>query len=157
MIQRTQSVFLFLVMLTMTLMLFFPLWSKHNPETGAVASLTIATLLHEINGEIMHKQNVIYLGIGAVVAIILASISLFSYKNRKLQVMINLMNTLVLVGVLIGEVLLSFQGEKFFLPAVKGTYSIGFYMPGVALVCNALANRFIRRDEMLVRSMDRLR
>ncbi len=157
MIQRIQSLFLLLVMIAMTLMLFFPVWNKQNPETGAKASLTIATLLHEANGQIVHKQNVIYLGIGAAVAIVLASISLFSYKNRKLQVMINLINTLVIIGVLIGEVLLSFKGEKFFLPAVKGAYGIGFYMPGVALVCNALANRFIRRDEMLVRSMDRLR
>ncbi|WP_448519395.1 DUF4293 domain-containing protein [Rhodoflexus sp.] len=157
MIQRIQSVFLLLVMLSMTLMLFFPLWSKQNPETGAQASLTIATLLHQADGQVVHKQNVIYLGIGAAIAIVLAGMALFSYKNRKLQVLINLINTLVLSAVLIGEVWLSFQGEKFFLPTVKGAYGIGFYMPGVALVCNALANRFIRRDEMLVRSMDRLR
>jgi hypothetical protein len=157
MIQRIQSVFLLLVMLAMTLMLFFPLWTKQNPETGAKGILTVATLLHEANGQVIHKQNVIYLGIGAAVAIVLASLALFSYKNRKLQVIINLINTLVIIGVLIGEVLLSFQGEKFFLQAVKGVYGIGFYMPGIALVCNALANRFIRRDEMLVRSMDRLR
>lgn len=157
MIQRIQSVFLFLVMLAMTLMLFFPLWSKQNPATGARASLTITTLLHQADGQTLHKQNVIYLGIGAVVAVVLAGISLFSYKNRSMQVMINLINTLILTAILIAEVWLSFQGEKFFSAETKGAYGLGFYMPGVALICNALANRFIRRDEMLVRSMDRLR
>lgn len=157
MIQRIQSVFLFLVMLSTTVMLFFPLWSKQNATTRDKALLTVAVLLHETDGKVLHKQNVIYLGFGAAVAVVLAGISLFSYKNRKMQVLINLINTLVLVGVLIGEVLLSFKGEKFFSPEIKGSYGIGFYMPGVALVFNALANRFIRRDEMLVRSMDRLR
>ncbi|MCS7017780.1 MAG: DUF4293 domain-containing protein [Cytophagales bacterium] len=157
MIQRIQTVFLFLVMLAMTLMLFLPLWNKQDGNTGAQASLTIAALLHQTNGKVVYQQNVIYLGIGAALAIVLAGISLFSYKNRQMQVMLNLINTLVLVGVLIGEVVLSFKGEKFFLPESKGVYGVGFYMPGVALLCNALANRFIRRDEMLVRSMDRLR
>ncbi|MDH3711846.1 MAG: DUF4293 domain-containing protein [Cyclobacteriaceae bacterium] len=31
------------------------------------------------------------------------------------------------------------------------------YLPAVALILNLLANRFIRRDESLVRSVDRLR
>jgi hypothetical protein len=38
-----------------------------------------------------------------------------------------------------------------------GQYLIGTYLPMGAMVCNLIANRFIRRDENLVRSADRLR
>ncbi|MCS6966964.1 MAG: DUF4293 domain-containing protein [Cytophagales bacterium] len=157
MIQRIQSVFLFLVMVSMTLMLFFPLWHKQNLPTSEKAQLTVKALYYEKNGTTLFHRTTIYLGIGAALSIVLAGTSLVSYKNRRLQVLINLVNTLIIVGVLIGQVWLSFQGEKLFLPHTRGYYGFGFYMPAVALFWNALANRFIRRDEMLVRSMDRLR
>jgi len=38
-----------------------------------------------------------------------------------------------------------------------GTYQIGFWAILVAMVSNMLANRFIRKDEALVRSVDRIR
>jgi hypothetical protein len=34
---------------------------------------------------------------------------------------------------------------------------MGLYLPIAAMICNILANRFIRRDENLVRSADRMR
>jgi hypothetical protein len=36
-------------------------------------------------------------------------------------------------------------------------YEIGFFLVIIAMICNILANRFIRRDENLVRSADRMR
>jgi len=38
-----------------------------------------------------------------------------------------------------------------------GKYGFGLYLPGIAVIGNLLANRFIRRDEKLVREADRLR
>ena len=34
---------------------------------------------------------------------------------------------------------------------------LGLWLPGAAVICNLLANRFIRKDERLVRDADRLR
>jgi len=42
-------------------------------------------------------------------------------------------------------------------PEDGADFGIGFFLPVVALVLNALANRFIQRDERLVRDADRLR
>jgi hypothetical protein len=38
-----------------------------------------------------------------------------------------------------------------------GSYEIGFWSILVAMVMNMLANRFIKKDEALVRSVDRIR
>ncbi|WP_332913669.1 DUF4293 family protein [Algoriphagus boritolerans] len=40
---------------------------------------------------------------------------------------------------------------------VAGSYQLGFWAILAAMVCNMLANRFIRKDEALVRSVDRIR
>jgi hypothetical protein len=38
-----------------------------------------------------------------------------------------------------------------------GEYGLGIWLPGVAVLCNLLSNRFIRKDEKLVRDSERLR
>jgi Domain of unknown function (DUF4293) len=157
MIQRIQSVFLFLVMVAMTLMLFFPLWEKQNLKTAEKATLSVLQLAYQKPQQAAQTQTTVYLAGLAGLSILLAGLSLFSYKNRKLQVMINLFNTFLLTLALIGCAYLSLQGEKMLALPERGQYLFGFFMPAVAVVCNALATRFIRRDEQLVRSVDRLR
>ena len=51
----------------------------------------------------------------------------------------------------------SYVGEDLIKTQEQGEYLSGFYLPAVGLLMNVLANRFIKRDEDLVRSMDRLR
>ena len=37
-----------------------------------------------------------------------------------------------------------------------GQYGLGIWLPGIAVLCNLLSNRFIRKDEKLVRDSERL-
>jgi len=48
-------------------------------------------------------------------------------------------------------------GNEMLRPEMEGTYKLGFFLPAFALIFNVLSNRFIRRDEKLVRSVDRIR
>ena len=48
-------------------------------------------------------------------------------------------------------------GIPMFEPENQGSYGAGFIAAAVAMLCNMIANRFIRRDEMLVKSADRMR
>ena len=48
-------------------------------------------------------------------------------------------------------------GVPMFEPEVQGNYGAGFAAAVVAMLANMIANRFIRRDEMLVKSSDRMR
>jgi hypothetical protein len=50
-----------------------------------------------------------------------------------------------------------YMGKSYGSPSDQGDYLLGFYALIAALIFNALANRFIRRDEKLVRGSDRLR
>ncbi|MBT33720.1 MAG: hypothetical protein CMO01_28995 [Thalassobius sp.] len=158
MIQRLQSIFLFLASLAMFLVIFLPIWNKTLPETTEeYAVLTALDLTISKGGETVDKIQTFYIAILAFVASALAMGSLFSYKNRLLQMKINLGNTLVMAAVLILSTYFLFQGEKMFSPEVEGQWRLGFFLTPFAMICNSIANRFIRKDEKLVRSADRLR
>ncbi len=92
--------------------------------------------------------------LGAILSIFLALISLFLFKNRKLQLMINLINlflNLVLI-VLFLCYLLNLSGG--FLSLKKGVLAVPFVTNILLLV---FANQYIKKDERLVKSVDRIR
>jgi hypothetical protein len=44
-----------------------------------------------------------------------------------------------------------------FEPEAQGQYGFGFYAMVVSLLANMIANRLVRKDEMLVQSSNRMR
>jgi succinate-acetate transporter protein len=88
------------------------------------------------------------------VSIALAIISVLSFKKRQLQFVLNRLNIIsnfVLLGVFVYR-LLTLSGET--IVSEKG---IGVLFPIISIVFLVLANRAIKRDEDLVKSVDRLR
>ena len=93
-----------------------------------------------------------YLAGLALLASVLALVSIFQYGHRGRQMLFNLINSLVMVALLGLTVYTSLvQGNGLFSPEVQGTYGLGFYLLAVALLSNVAANRFIRMDERRVR------
>jgi hypothetical protein len=74
-----------------------------------------------------------------------------------LQLKLGALNVLLIAGTIGAAFYYSNQGEQLLNPTREGSFDAGFYLPTLALILNLLANRFIRRDDQLVRSMDRLR
>jgi len=139
-------------------MLFFPIWQKYDPQDGQTAVLTAFSLQHTQAEQILSSQNTVYLSALAFLSIALAFTSIFSYKNRLSQIKINFVNTFVIIGIMgLNVYLVMTKGEKLFAPQAVGAYGWAFYLPAIALIMNSLANRSIRKDELLVRSVDRLR
>ncbi|CAN5323856.1 DUF4293 domain-containing protein [soil metagenome] len=165
MIQRVQSIFLFLVSLCMFLMIFFPLWEKISVEDQQVVTLTAFTLTHysidtttEAPPVVINQRQTFFIAILAVIAALVALYSIFQYRNRLTQMKLGALNSL-LMGITLG-ISLYFAtsiGEEMLRPDLQGTYKLGFFLPAFALIFNVIANRFIRRDEKLVRSVDRIR
>ena len=90
--------------------------------------------------------------IGLSVSLFLVSI-LF-YKKRQHQFVLNRLNmilTLILLGLFVYRSL-NVSGET--AVSEKG---IGIYLPIISIVLLALANKAIKKDEELVKSVDRLR
>jgi hypothetical protein len=166
MIQRVQSLFLLGVSICMLLVLFFPIWEKTAADTQEWAVLDAYTLVHTRvdaldNGQqeevVVNERPTFFIAILAVIAAGVAFYEIFQYKNRLTQIKLGALNSLLMAGTLGVALYFTYQGEQFFEPQLKGSYRAGMFMPMIALVLNLLANRFIRRDEMLVRSVDRIR
>lgn len=136
MIQRIQTVYLILVALLMvTLYIWFP-------------------VLQNEAGEVVMDRSDFMVMIPIFGAIALALISILNFKKRQLQFVINRLNIIlnfVLLGVFVYRSL-SVSGET--LVSMKG---IGVLIPVISIVFLVLANKAIKRDEDLVKSVDRLR
>ncbi|MBZ0328149.1 MAG: DUF4293 domain-containing protein [Altibacter sp.] len=136
MIQRIQTVYLILVALLMVaLYIWFP-------------------VLQNEAGEVVMDRSELMVMIPIFGAIALALISILNFKKRQLQFVINRLNIIlnfVLLGVFVYRSL-SVSGET--LVSMKG---IGVLIPVISIVFLVLANKAIKRDEDLVKSVDRLR
>lgn len=159
MIQRIQSVFLLAGAVCMFTAIFLPVWIKVSVDTeGHQVILNYFYLTHTYEGNEIQKIPTFYTGALAFVSASIFMGSLFSYKNRLKQIKLGLLNTLLMICVLgLNIYFFWFKGMLFFETLNEGKIQWGFYLPILALLLNSLANRFIRKDELLVRSADRLR
>ena len=89
-----------------------------------------------------------------VVLVLIGAFSLFSYKNRKRQLLLNTISIIInalLIALLIFWLQNLSGGIQF---PEKGIEPI---FPSIAVICLFIANIYIRKDEKLVKSVDRLR
>ena len=160
MLQRVQTIFLTLVFIAMIVAVLSPLWQKFDSVTNGAIQLTAINLTQyeDFEKKVVTSQSwTFYIALIALIAAGVAAYSATQYKKRLTQIKLGALNSLLMGGSLILTIYFSFQGEKMLEPEVKGAYLPGFYAIFVALIFNLLANRFIRRDERLVRSVDRIR
>lgn len=165
MIQRIQSIFLLIVAICMGLMLALDIWQKVSITENEMVELNAYFLTHfELaEGEAGPPPNVFeqkpawYIAILSSLAAVVALYSIFRYDNRLTQMKLGALNSLLIGATLVACLLLSMQGNEMLAEGPDGTYLPGFYLPAIALIFNMLANRFIRKDEALVRSADRFR
>jgi hypothetical protein len=152
--QRIQTVFLAIVILASVFTIFLPLW-EYDAPTGQHHELYALHYTVVDNG-VKTTQYFPY-AITAMLAIASATIAFISigkYKNRMLQMKLGALNSFFIAGTILAAVILSNQFIKSFQ---GGNYGAGLWVPGIAVVCNFLANRFVRRDEKIVRDSQRLR
>ena len=157
MIQRIQSIFLLVAAIAAFSVIFLPIWDKTDAATAKELELTALSLNYQEGGNPVQTKSTIAIAILAGLGSIVALGSLFSYKDRMKQMKLNLLNSFVLAGCVGAMAYYFYTSAAMFSPSVQGNFSAGFFMPLVALLCNSMANRFIRRDEKLVKSVDRLR
>jgi glucan phosphoethanolaminetransferase (alkaline phosphatase superfamily) len=157
MIQRVQTIFLFLIAVGMGVTLSTQLWMQGDVDGDYwTLSAFVMTNLDQ-GGEVIQSSSKWYLGALAALAAILALASIFQYRLRSRQLLLNMINSLVMVS-LVAATFLTTNGINEAIKAQDGgDYGIGFWSILVSMVMNMLANRFIKKDEALVRSVDRIR
>ncbi|THD69980.1 DUF4293 family protein [Robertkochia marina] len=136
MLQRIQSVYMFLVVVTNGVLPFWLyLWTDNLGEA------------------VYAQDDMVYSGLFLASAV-MAFVTIFLFKNRKRQFVLNRLN-LILNLFLLGF----FVYRSLILPgeANVSEKGIGMLLPIVSIVFLVLANKAIKKDEDLVKSVDRLR
>lgn len=166
MIQRIQTILLLGVAICMGLVLAYPIWFETSADqTQGMILTAFKTEVIDFGGTINQGDDDTivssnanwYLAALAVTAGLVALISIFKFKNRLTQMKLGALNALLMAATLGLSYYNIFQNESSFSPTTQGNISLGFYLPAFAMLLNILSNRFIRKDEKLVKSVDRLR
>jgi hypothetical protein len=158
MLQRIQTVFLMLVALFMLLTFFFPLWTSVG-EDGQILNQLFTLRLDQLSTETGELVQIYFpYSIVATMAVASATIALFEitkFNNRLLQMKMGALNSIFMAATM--GVGVYYATDLIKLLNVSGKYGIALFLPAAAMICNVLANRFIRRDDRLVKSVDRIR
>jgi len=162
MIQRIQTIFLILFIASLIATHFFPVWQKiefseeNSPEimaTGFISSSYIENI-SEGNAEVhdyFYIPGIIMLCCG------LAVYSIFSYRNRLTQIKIGTLNSFLTSLLIFFFLYQTFYQEIYLNIDDQISFLISFYLIFLAIFFNFLSNRFIRKDELLVRESERIR
>ncbi len=149
MIQRIQSLFLLLAALSSAGMGYFNLW-KAKLMKGVTAS-----------EEYFNALSSYLIFIIVMVSILLSLVTIFLFKNRKLQFRLTVINILLAIGAIVLQYVKVGQlADKLMNDGstiISATYLPAAFLPVVTLVALFLAARGIYKDEKLIKSLDRLR
>ncbi len=155
MLQRIQTVYLFLATVAILAMFILPI--AHNVNIGGIATtFKIDGEYQDIGGHLSRIVSFLALTIVCVVLAIIPVLIAFRYGDRKQQIALCYSWMLALIGFYF-----------WMTQTVKGladastfkvdNFYFGAIMPSVAIVFVLLAIKAIKNDEKLVKSADRLR
>jgi hypothetical protein len=156
MIQRKQTVFLALALFSFLSLFFFPF---ANFKIGTVAMGEIYIFgLKNFDGYTKFNYMFIITQVLTTIFVTLIGVAIFMYKKRVLQVRLCAFAFLVNVFV-IGAIFLmaTMFTNALQLPKDSINYLLPTYIPLVTLLFVMGAQRAIRKDEAMVRALNRLR
>ena len=158
MVQRIQTLFLLIVAIAMGAFIALPVWQKSSSDGLESISVDAFVIRHQLNAVQSEVEPVYFHLVLAVLAAGIALFAVFKYRNRLLQAALCAVNS-VLMTVLLALVVYQtmFKAGKVFEPEAQGSYEYGFYALVVGMLANVLANRFIRKDEKMVKESNRFR
>lgn len=158
MLQRIQTLFIVIAIIAIGLTFVFPVTSLSAGDAKAIyTNYGLKSIDAKGNAKIIEAG---YIYIAGAINLIVLLYTIFQYKNRKWQMKLCRVAYLLIIVQM---------GLYFFMPDAAMAnmklagevkmdgYGLAFYFPLVALAFVFLAEYFIKRDEQLVRSADRLR
>ncbi len=157
MIQRIQTLFLLLALISGALVFYFPLADFYHELYGNYK--LFVTELKSMDPDPKMTTSIWFnspLWLTAGASLILTLITIFLYKNRITQLRLVAFNILLNVSFVV-MIFIIYSNKITKLTQIEPSYQLGIFFPLISLVFLILANRFIRKDEVLVKSADRLR
>jgi hypothetical protein len=143
MIQRVQTVWLLLSLACCVLLFFIPVWESSSPaplgmdEIGANSHLFLLPF--------------------AVLLVVSHLVTIFLFGKRKLQMKFCMANILLYLIFFVLALTFIQQENNVLSNFHLNEFKSGALLPLIGIILNVRARRGIRKDEELIRSMDRLR
>jgi hypothetical protein len=155
MIQRIQSLYLLFVLL-LSLVLFKSALVSFNDSTGSSYELTFEGISETSGGiHVKNPQMTIPLSIAIILIPLLTIAAIMMFKNRKNQMLLARGIIVFNVLVIILSVWYSWSViQEFSCEIVPGVIMA---IPVIMIILTYLAYRGIKKDDLLVKSYDRLR
>jgi len=157
MIQRIQSIWLFLASVTLFALFLFP-YLQYSDMSGVGRALKITGVYHGLAGQAIRDEFFVLQTVATVLLGIFPLYIIFLFRNRKQQVRLILVEIILLLlfgGWLYGTASNALTEANQFLSARN--IGVGFFLLPVAIIFLLMANSGIRKDERLIKSADRLR
>jgi len=149
MIQRIQTLWFFLAATIAALIFFFPvieLTSSNDVHVYEYASISIAGIDNLV------QSGYIVAGLTGIIGL-LSFVAIFLYKNRNLQMRISVFASLLVIFLVI--LLTYFSWSKIANPSA--TIGLSAILPIVIFIFLLMARRAVKKDDELVKSVDRIR
>lgn len=155
MIQRIQSVFLFLAAVFSGVLFFTPIAAfEHGAD---LMRLTVFNVQNQTADQFFSSAYTLPLLITALLMLIVPVLTIFLYKKRELQLKLSSLNVF-LNAILCGLIFLYYSSNiQKTIASETITYLFGTYVPLINMVLSILAMRWIKKDIELIKSIDRLR
>jgi len=148
MIQRVQSILLALVAIFHILIFFIPVftWAGYSMPGSDVADLKVITALHNIPVIVINSLIIVF-----------TILVIFQFKDRKKQrSWVRILNLFIILNIglyMYYMITFTLEGEYTLLPLK----SYGIYLQVISIVLCLIAAGRIKKDDDLVKSVDRIR
>ena len=155
MIQRIQTVFLFLAAVFAGILFFTPLASFGYGDE--LMKLTIYGVESQTDAQLFSGIYALPLLLLTILLVVFPFVIIFLYKKRELQCKLSSLN-IFLNAVLCGLIFLFYVSDvQKTVSAESVSYLFGTYVPLINMVLSVLAMRWLKKDIELIKSVDRLR
>lgn len=145
MIQRIQSIFYLLAAICAAGLFFLPLVSSDKSASPF------------LEDKIFNVQDHIALIIITGLAVVIPLIAIFLFKNRPLQIKLGAVSLLFPLMVIGAGVWMFLKSGTEAIQSAIINQELGLFLPIGVIVFGLIANRFVKKDDELVKSSDRLR
>ncbi len=155
MIQRIQTLYLLAATVIMVILCLTPLATYSNGV--GFFQLSSMGIVDQAGTELVSTGYLLFL---MALTTILPFVAIFLFKRRMLQLRLCVVDMILALGTLIISGVYFYLGRREFVEGIEGasaTLSVTIGLPVFVILLNLLAVRAIFRDEMLVKSLDRIR
>lgn len=156
MLQRIQSLYLLVALVSVLLLFFIPLAEVMSPDSQ-LFHIRISGIFRISHEEAELINNYWWpLLILVIVILFLITSAIFLYRKRILQMRFCILTILLsagLIGLLFYQMSYAFRS----IGVMEHQYRLTLIMPLIIIISAGLAFRAIQKDEELVRSIDRIR